>query len=37
MAFGAVVRSYGCAFASSEQLPGLPPARMHTRYSHGST
>jgi hypothetical protein len=29
--------SYGCAFASSEQLPGLPPARMHTRYSHGST
>jgi hypothetical protein len=26
-----------CALASSEQLTGLPLARMHTRYSQGST
>jgi hypothetical protein len=28
---GAVVGSYGCAFASSEQLLGLPPDRTQAR------
>lgn len=28
---------YGCEFASSEQPPGFPPLRMHTRNSQGST